>query len=142
MSDRDSKFTSELWKIPPSVFGSKILFPAAYHPPTDGLAERMIQNLEDMIKIFCVYGLKFKDSDSFTHDWWTLIPDLELTYEKSIPFSNGKTPEMLEKGWDPRLPYDTLKKDIVDVHPTESSFKIILDKERYHFNICMQDSFK
>ncbi|MBW0575695.1 hypothetical protein O181_115410 [Austropuccinia psidii MF-1] len=49
---------------------------------------------------------------------------------------------MLEKGWNPRIPYDTLKKDLVDIHPTASSFKVILDKERSHENRCMQDSFK
>ncbi|MBW0582838.1 hypothetical protein O181_122553 [Austropuccinia psidii MF-1] len=49
---------------------------------------------------------------------------------------------MLEKGWSQRLPYDTLKKDLVDINQTASSFKIILDKERHHANRCMQDSFK
>ncbi|MBW0564093.1 hypothetical protein O181_103808 [Austropuccinia psidii MF-1] len=49
---------------------------------------------------------------------------------------------MLEKGWKPRLPYDTLKKDLVDIHTTASSFKIMLDKARHHANRCMQDYFK
>ncbi|MBW0485768.1 hypothetical protein O181_025483 [Austropuccinia psidii MF-1] len=48
---------------------------------------------------------------------------------------------MLEKGWNPRIPYDTLKKDLVDMHPTASSFKLILDKVRHHENRCMQHSF-
>ncbi|MBW0589202.1 hypothetical protein O181_128917 [Austropuccinia psidii MF-1] len=49
---------------------------------------------------------------------------------------------MLEKGWNTILPYDTLKKDLVDIHPTASSFKLMLDKARHHVNRCMQDSFK
>ncbi|MBW0538163.1 hypothetical protein O181_077878 [Austropuccinia psidii MF-1] len=49
---------------------------------------------------------------------------------------------MLEKGWKPRLPYDTLKKDLVDIHLTASRFKLILEKARKHANRCMQDSFK
>ncbi|MBW0548415.1 hypothetical protein O181_088130 [Austropuccinia psidii MF-1] len=112
-----------------------------YHPQTDGLAERVIQRLEDMIKIFCAYELEFKDSDSSTHDWCTLIPALELEY-KTIHYSTGKTPAMLEKGWNPRLPYDTLKKDLVDIHPTAISLKMMLEKARNHSNRCMQDSFK
>ncbi|MBW0536563.1 hypothetical protein O181_076278 [Austropuccinia psidii MF-1] len=40
----------------------------SYHPQTDGLAERMIQASEDIIRRFCAYGLEFKDSDGFTHD--------------------------------------------------------------------------
>ncbi|MBW0589717.1 hypothetical protein O181_129432 [Austropuccinia psidii MF-1] len=49
---------------------------------------------------------------------------------------------MLEKGRNPRLPYDTLKRDLVDIHPTASSFKIMLEKARDHANRCMPDSFK
>ncbi|MBW0561815.1 hypothetical protein O181_101530 [Austropuccinia psidii MF-1] len=95
-----------------------------------------------MIRIFCAYGLEFKYSDGFTHDWYTLIPALELAYKTSIHSSTGKTSEMLEKGWNPRLPYDTLKKDLVYIHPTASSFKLMLEKARHHENTFMQDSFK
>ncbi|MBW0563037.1 hypothetical protein O181_102752 [Austropuccinia psidii MF-1] len=102
----------------------------------------MIQTLEEMIRRLCAYGLEFQYSDGFTHDWCTLIPALELAYKTSIHSSTGKTPTMLEKVWNPRLPYDTLKKDLVDIHPTESSFKTILDKARHHANRFMQDSFK
>ncbi|MBW0554688.1 hypothetical protein O181_094403 [Austropuccinia psidii MF-1] len=85
-----------------------------------------------MIRRFCSYGLEFKYSDGFTHDWCTLIPALELAYKTSIHASTGKTPEILEKGWTPKLPVDTLKKDLVDIHPTASSFKLFLDKVRHH----------
>ncbi|MBW0568855.1 hypothetical protein O181_108570 [Austropuccinia psidii MF-1] len=142
ISYRDPKFTSALWTNLHNSFGTKLSFSIAYHPQADGLAERMIQTLEDMIRQFYAYGVEFKDSDGFTHDWCTLIPALELEYKKSIHSSNGKTPAILEKGLNPRLPYDTLKKDLVDIHPTASSFKRMLDKERHHANICMQDSFK
>ncbi|MBW0542725.1 hypothetical protein O181_082440 [Austropuccinia psidii MF-1] len=98
----------------------------------------MIQTLEDMIRRFCAYGLEFKDSDGFTHDWCTLIPALELAYKTSIHYSTGKTPSMLEKGWNLRLPYDTLNKDLVDIHPKASSFKLMLDKARDHANRHMQ----
>ncbi|MBW0515681.1 hypothetical protein O181_055396 [Austropuccinia psidii MF-1] len=102
----------------------------------------MIQTLEDMIRRFCAYGIEFKAPDGFTHDWCTLIPALELAYKTSIHSSTGKTPEMLEKSCNPRLPYDNLKKDLAYIHPTASSFKIMLYKARHHANRCMQDSFK
>ncbi|MBW0559550.1 hypothetical protein O181_099265 [Austropuccinia psidii MF-1] len=95
-----------------------------------------------MIRIFCAYRLEAKYSDGFTHYWCTLIPALELAYKALIHSSTGKTPAILEKGWNLRLPYDTLKKDLVDIHPTESSFKLMLDKARHHENRSMQDSFK
>ncbi|MBW0494337.1 hypothetical protein O181_034052 [Austropuccinia psidii MF-1] len=49
---------------------------------------------------------------------------------------------MLEKGLNPRLPYDMLKKDLVDIPPTASSFKSMLEKARHHANRCMQDFSK
>ncbi|MBW0514511.1 hypothetical protein O181_054226 [Austropuccinia psidii MF-1] len=102
----------------------------------------MIQTLEEMITIFCSYGLELKDSDGFTHDWFTLIAAHELEYKTSIHSSTGKTPAILEKDLNPRLPYDTLKGDLVDIHPTPSSLKIMLYKERHHANRCMGDFFK
>ncbi|MBW0511832.1 hypothetical protein O181_051547 [Austropuccinia psidii MF-1] len=92
----------------------------------------MIQTLENIIGGLCAYGLEFKDSDGFTHDWCTLIPDLEMEYKTSIHSSTSKTPEMLEKVWNTKFPYDTLKKDLVDIHPEESSFNIMLYKARHH----------
>ncbi|MBW0571159.1 hypothetical protein O181_110874 [Austropuccinia psidii MF-1] len=142
ISDRDPNFTLALWTNLHNFFGTKLSFSTAYHPQTDGLAERMIQTLEDMIRRFCAYGLEFKDSDGFTHYWCTLIPALELAYKTSIHYLTGKIPAMLQKGWNPRLPYDTLKRDLVDIHPTASSLKLMLDKARHHANRCMKDSFK
>ncbi|MBW0590400.1 hypothetical protein O181_130115 [Austropuccinia psidii MF-1] len=84
ISDRDPKFTSALWTNLPKLLGTKLSFSTAYHPQTDGLAERMIQTLEDMIRRFCSYCLELKDFDGFTHDWCTLIPELELSYKTSI----------------------------------------------------------
>ncbi|MBW0573812.1 hypothetical protein O181_113527 [Austropuccinia psidii MF-1] len=48
---------------------------------------------------------------------------------------------MLEKGWNPRLPADTLRKDFIGIHPTPSSFKIMLDKVKYHSKQSMNDAF-
>ncbi|MBW0505985.1 hypothetical protein O181_045700 [Austropuccinia psidii MF-1] len=123
ISDRDAKFTSALWKNLHNV-------------------RKIIQTLEDMTRRFFAYVLEFKDSDGFTHYWCTLIPALELAYKTSIHSSTGNTPVMLEKCWNPRLPYDTLKKDLVDIHPKASSLKLMLDNARHHENRCMQHSFK
>ncbi|MBW0501441.1 hypothetical protein O181_041156 [Austropuccinia psidii MF-1] len=142
ISVRDPKFTSALCTNLHRLFGTKLSFSPAYHPQTDELAERMIQTLEDMIRRFCAYGFEFKYSDGFTHDWCTLIPALELAYKTSVHSSNGQAPAMLEKGWNPRLPADTLRKDLIDIHPTASSSKLMLDKLKHHAKQCMNDAFE
>ncbi|MBW0521814.1 hypothetical protein O181_061529 [Austropuccinia psidii MF-1] len=141
ISDRDPNFTSALWKNLHQLFGTKLSFSTAYHPQTDGLAERMIQTLEDMVRKVCAYGLEFKDCNGFTHDWCTLLPELELAYKTSIHTSTNQTPAILEKGWNPKLPPDSLRKNLVEIHPTAARFKKILDKNIKLAVRCMEDSF-
>ncbi|MBW0551879.1 hypothetical protein O181_091594 [Austropuccinia psidii MF-1] len=94
-----------------------------------------------MIRRFCAYGLQFKDLDGFTHYWGTLIPALELTYKTSVHSSTGQTPAMLEKGWNPRLPEDTLRKHFIDIHPKASRFKIMLDEVKHHAKQSIDAAF-
>ncbi|MBW0583229.1 hypothetical protein O181_122944 [Austropuccinia psidii MF-1] len=60
INDRDPKFNSALWTHLHQLFGTKLFFSKAYHPQTDGLAERMIQPLEDIVRRLCAYGLDSK----------------------------------------------------------------------------------
>ncbi|MBW0512546.1 hypothetical protein O181_052261 [Austropuccinia psidii MF-1] len=95
-----------------------------------------------MIKIFCTYGLELKYSDGITHYWCTSIPALELECKTPIHYSTGKESEMLEKVWKPRIPYDNLRDNLLDIHSKERSFKIMLIKARNYENRCMKNSFK
>ncbi|MBW0528255.1 hypothetical protein O181_067970 [Austropuccinia psidii MF-1] len=99
MSYRDTKFTLALWTIFHQLFGTMLFFSTAYHPQTDGLAERMIQSLEDMVRRCFAYGLEFEDCDGFTHDWCMLFPALDLAHKIPIHASNNQTTAILEKGW-------------------------------------------
>ncbi|MBW0467611.1 hypothetical protein O181_007326 [Austropuccinia psidii MF-1] len=55
ISDQDSKFTSALWTNLHRMFGTNLSVSTTYHPQTDGLVERIIQNLEEMIRRLCSY---------------------------------------------------------------------------------------
>ncbi|MBW0545247.1 hypothetical protein O181_084962 [Austropuccinia psidii MF-1] len=101
----------------------------------------MIQTLEDVVRRFFEYGLEFKDCDGFTHDWCTLLPTLRLAYKTSIHVSTNQTPSIIEKEWNCRLPQDSLRKDLVEIHPTALIFKGILDKGITHAVRCMEDLF-
>ncbi|GJX51195.1 putative reverse transcriptase domain-containing protein [Tanacetum coccineum] len=50
ISDRDSRFTSHLWKSLNEALGTQLDMSTAYHPQTDGQSERTIQTLEDMLR--------------------------------------------------------------------------------------------
>ncbi|MBW0503814.1 hypothetical protein O181_043529 [Austropuccinia psidii MF-1] len=82
---------------------NRFSFYTAYHPQADGLAEGMIQTLEDMVGRLCAYSLEFKYCDGFTHNLYNLLPALELAYKTSIHASTNQTPVILEKGWNPKL---------------------------------------
>ncbi|MBW0527457.1 hypothetical protein O181_067172, partial [Austropuccinia psidii MF-1] len=95
-----------------------------------------------MSRGFYANGLEFEYSDGLTHYWFTLIPALESLYKNSIHASTGKTPSLMEKRWNRKLPVDTLRKDLVDIHPTSSSLKLFLDKVGHHANQSMNDAFE
>ncbi|MBW0579526.1 hypothetical protein O181_119241 [Austropuccinia psidii MF-1] len=65
ISDRDPNFTSEFWTNLYDILGNKLTFSTAYHPQKDGLAERMIQTMEDILRIFCAYGMEYKDQEGY-----------------------------------------------------------------------------
>ena len=54
---KGAQFTAQFWKSFQKGLGSKVNLSIAFHPQTDGQAERTIQNLEDMLRA-CVIDFK------------------------------------------------------------------------------------
>ncbi|MBW0461582.1 hypothetical protein O181_001297 [Austropuccinia psidii MF-1] len=79
----------------PLIWNRELYFYKAYHSQTDGLAERMIQDLGDMVRRICAYGIEFKDCNEFTHDGCTLLTKLKLEYKTSINASTNETPSII-----------------------------------------------
>ncbi|MBW0463750.1 hypothetical protein O181_003465 [Austropuccinia psidii MF-1] len=122
ISDRDPKFTSEFRTNLYDMLGIKLEFSTAYHSQTDGLAERMIQPMEDIIRRFCAYGMEYKYHEGYTHDWVTLLPEVQLAYNTSQNSTTGKSPSLVEKGWSPLLPVNHLKKNLLTIPPATKNF--------------------
>ncbi|MBW0566089.1 hypothetical protein O181_105804 [Austropuccinia psidii MF-1] len=116
ISDRDPKLTSEFWTNLYDMLGTKLAFSIAYHPQTDGLDERMNKTMEDILRRFCAYGMEYKHHEGYTHDWVTLLPEVQLAYSTSQHSTTGKTPSVVEKGW------DHLKKNLLNIKPTANDF--------------------
>ncbi|MBW0547027.1 hypothetical protein O181_086742 [Austropuccinia psidii MF-1] len=73
--------------------------------------------MEDILRRFCAYGMEYKDHESYTHDWVTFLPEVQLAYSTSQHFTTGRTPSLLEEGWNPLLPVDHLMKNLLTIHP-------------------------
>ncbi|MBW0479830.1 hypothetical protein O181_019545 [Austropuccinia psidii MF-1] len=86
ISDRDPKFTSEFWTKLYDILGTKLSFSTVYHQQTDGLAARVIQTMEDILRRFCVYGMEYKDHEGYTHDWVTFLKAVQLAYNTTRDF--------------------------------------------------------
>ncbi|MBW0472791.1 hypothetical protein O181_012506 [Austropuccinia psidii MF-1] len=78
--------------------------------------------MEDILRRFCAYCMEYKDHEGYTHHWVTLLPEVQLAYNKSQHSTTEKTPALVEKGWNPLLPVDHLKKNLVTIHPTAKDF--------------------
>ncbi|MBW0504148.1 hypothetical protein O181_043863 [Austropuccinia psidii MF-1] len=122
ISDRDPKFTSGFWTNLYEILGTKLAISTAYHPQTDSLAERMIQPMEDINRILCAYGMEYKDYEGYNHDWVTLLPEVQLAHKTSQNSTTGKSPPLVEKGWNPLFPVHHLKKNLLTIHPTAKDF--------------------
>ncbi|MBW0541416.1 hypothetical protein O181_081131 [Austropuccinia psidii MF-1] len=119
--ERDPNFTSEFLTNLYDMLGTKLDFSTAYHTQKDGLAERMIQIMEDILRGFCAYGMEYKDNEGYTHDLVTLLPAVQLSYDTST-LPQEKKPALAEKGWNPLLPVDHLKKNLLTIHPLVRDF--------------------
>ncbi|MBW0520843.1 hypothetical protein O181_060558 [Austropuccinia psidii MF-1] len=94
-----------------------------------------------MVIRICEYVLELKDSYLFIYDWCTLPTALELAYKTSIHSGNNQNPAILERGWNPRLPQVSSRKDLAEVNPIVASFKVMLEKSRKNAVKCMEGSF-
>ena len=83
VSDRDRRFVSQFWESMHKAMGTNLKFSTAFHPQTDGLSERTIQTLEDMLRA-CV--IDFKGS------WDEHLPLVEFAYNNSYQASIKAAP--------------------------------------------------
>ena len=50
VSDRDPKFISKFWRELHRLMGVRLLMSTAYHPQTDGMSERAIRNVTQVLR--------------------------------------------------------------------------------------------
>jgi len=92
VSDRDSRFTSEVWKGFLRLSGIRPRMSMAFHPQTDGQTERLNQTIEAYLRAFVS-----KEQD----DWIRLLPMAEFAYNNSVTTGNGMSPFYANYGFPP-----------------------------------------
>ncbi|MBW0530609.1 hypothetical protein O181_070324 [Austropuccinia psidii MF-1] len=78
--------------------------------------------MEDILRRVCTYSMEYKDHEGYIHECVTLLPAVQLAYNTSQQSTMGKTSALVEKGWNPLLPVDHLKKNLLTIHPTSKDF--------------------
>ncbi|MDV3143928.1 MAG: hypothetical protein Q8763_02730, partial [Candidatus Phytoplasma australasiaticum] len=73
--DRGAQFTTQFWKFFQKRLGTKANLSTAFHPQTDGQAERTIQTLEDMLRACMI---------DFKGNWDDHFPLIEFSYNNSF----------------------------------------------------------
>ena len=93
--DRGPSFLSGLMEEIYSAMGIHKVNTTTYHPQTNGLVERFIWTLIDMLS---------KTTDSGEQDWGLKLPFILFAYRATPQASTGESPFFLLYGRDPRLP--------------------------------------
>ena len=97
VSDRGPQFTAEFTTEVYRLLGIEAAKTTAYHPQADGQTERVNQELEQYLRLFC---------SERQNDWADLLPMAEFQYNNHIHSSTQQTPFMLDCGQHPRMGFE------------------------------------
>jgi transposase InsO family protein len=92
VSDRDSRFTSDVWQVFLATLGIKPRMSTAFHPQTDGQTERVNQTIEAYLRPFVNKEMT---------NWVELLPMAEHAYNNSVTTATGLTPFYANYGMHP-----------------------------------------
>ena len=94
ISDRDRKFTSDIWTAIFERLDTKLLMSTAYHSQTDGQSERTNQTIE--------IALRFLIAENPLINWKAALPALQFSMNNSQNAVTGKSPNEVTLGFKPR----------------------------------------
>lgn len=98
-SDQGPNFESKVWQGVCERLGCTKTRTAPLHPQSDGMAERFMKTLGDLISLYC-------NENQF--DWDVHLPILIMAYNSSVHSSTGFSPSMMMFGREMTLPADIL----------------------------------
>ncbi|KAL8440666.1 hypothetical protein Emed_007669 [Eimeria media] len=126
LSDRDPRFTSELWRLFCERFDIKRALSSSWHPQTDGQTERVHRTLEQALRTY----IQTDESK-----WEDLLSPLELAYNCTTHSSTGLSPFEVMIGENPLRASDL---DVVEIFeptitpPMTKLFQRLVDRAASH----------
>ncbi|GBG59553.1 hypothetical protein CBR_g49813 [Chara braunii] len=99
VSDRDVRFTIELWKKTAEQMGSQLQMTSGNHPKANGQAEQMNRVVQHLLRHY------IKPSQD---DWDEKLPLIASLYNNAVHSSTDVSPNQLHWGWKPRSTVDFL----------------------------------
>lgn len=92
VSDRDPRFTAELYRTIFKVLGVRLDFSTANHPQTDGMTERVHRVIGQILRSVVNHRQT---------NWEEMLPLSEFAYNDMVQGSTGETPFFLNHGYHP-----------------------------------------
>jgi hypothetical protein len=105
ISDRGPQFVSSFAKALHQRLGIQTLASTAFHPQTDGQTERMNQEIELYLRLFC---------NEHQTDWEQLIPLAEFALNNRVSASTKQTPFFMASGSHPRMGFEPQREGRVE----------------------------
>jgi hypothetical protein len=94
ISDRGPQFTSKVMQEIWSKLGVKSTMSTAFHPQTDGETERVNQELEQYLRVFCNFQVD---------NWAELIPFMEFAHNARSHSATNRSPFEVWYGYQPEF---------------------------------------
>ena len=94
VSDRDPRFVARFWRELHKLVGTKLLMSTAYHPQTDGMAERAVRNVSQVLRTMVSHDQT---------DWADKCPMAEFAINSTVSSTTEFTPFELNYGWIPTI---------------------------------------
>jgi hypothetical protein len=99
VSDRDVRFTSDFWQHLNEIWRTKLRMSTAFHPQTDGLAEKVNSIVERYLRTFAAGNER---------NWAKLLPLAEFAYNASKHKATEMAQFEADLGYVPRMPLDVI----------------------------------
>jgi len=133
VSDRDPRFTGELWGEMCKRFQIKRAMSTAFHPQTDGQTERVHRTVEQILRNY------IQEDET---EWINLLPAVELGYNCTSHSSTGKSPFEVMIGENPLRAQDlALWEQLAPIStpPMTRLFQMMVDRATAHITRAQHD---